>query len=237
LVKYLNISRKIIERIQSGDLMPGMRIPSENEIISHYEVSSTTARKALNELEQSGYATKIKGKGTFVLVRNVERTVTRILGFSKNMRQAGHAPSTKVLDSKIIRSGYAATINGRWYSMKGPVQKIRRLRFADGIPMMLEERFISTELCPDIEEKELEGSLYDIYEKTYGLQLTEVNQMLSAQVISDKKTQALFDLDQEIPAFLVNGVTFCARETILEMEESIYRGDKYSFSVKATQGQ
>ena len=234
MVKYLNISRQIIERIQSGELMPGMRVPSENQIISQYKVSSTTARKALNELEHSGYATKIKGKGTFVLVRNVERTVTRILGFSKNMRQAGHIPSTEVLDSRILKSGYSATINGRWYSMKGPVQKIRRLRCADGIPMMLEERYISLELCPDINKQELNGSLYDIYEKTYGLQLTEVNQMLSAQVISEKKIQALFNLSQEIPAFLVNGVTFCARETILEMEESIYRGDKYSFSVKAT---
>ena len=234
MVKYQSISRDIIQRINSGELMPGMRVPSENEIISNFQVSSTTARKALNELEQSGYASKIKGKGTFVLVRNVERSVARILGFSKNMRQAGFTPSTQVLDSKIIKSGYSMTINGRWYAMKGPVTMIKRLRFADDIPMMLEERYISKELCPDIDKKNLSGSLYDIYEDNYGLQLTEVNQMLSAQIIKDHKVQILFDLDNEIPSFLVNGVTFCGKETILEMESSIYRGDKYSFSVKAT---
>ena len=234
MLKYFKISREIIDRIQSGELMPGMRVPSENEIITHYKVSSTTARKALNELEQAGYASKIKGKGTFVLVRNVERSVTRILGFSSNMRQTGRKPSTKVLGIKLIRSGYSATINGRWYSMKGPVMKIERLRFADGIPMMLEERYISTEFCPNINEKDLDGSLYDIYEDNYGLQLTEINQMLSATVITDKKVQRLFESDNEMPALFVNGVTFCAKETILDMEESIYRGDKYRFSVKAT---
>ena len=234
MVKYLSISRDIIQKIQSGELMPGMRVPSENEIISKFQVSSTTARKALNELEQSGYASKIKGKGTFVLVRNVERSVTRILGFSKNMRQAGFLPSTRVLDSKIIKSGYSMTINGRWYSMKGPVTKIKRLRFADSIPMMLEERYISIELCPDIDRKDLNDSLYNIYEDNYGLQLTEVNQMLSAQIVKDPEVQKLFNIKDEIPAFLVNGVTFCGKETILEMESSIYRGDKYSFSVKAT---
>jgi len=213
--KYFKISQEIIKRIQSGELMPGMRVPSENEIISHYKVSSTTARKALNELEQAGYASKIKGKGTFVLVRNVERTATKILGL-------------------IINSGYSATINGRWYTMKGPVIKIRRLRFADGIPMMLEERYISLDLCPDINKKDLEGSLYDIYEDSYSLQLTEINQMLSAIVITDKKVQSLFELKDDIPAIFVNGVTFCAKEIILEMEESIYRGDKYRFAVKAT---
>jgi len=232
--KYFKISQEIISRIQSGELMPGMRVPSENEIIAQSKVSSTTARKALNELEQAGYASKIKGKGTFVLVRNVERTVTKILGFSSNMRQSGRKPSTKVLDSKLIKSGYSATINGRWYSMKGPVMRIRRLRFADDVPMMLEERYISLELCSNIDEQNLEGSLYDIYEDNYALQLTEINQMLSAMVITDKKVQGLFELDNDIPAIFVNGVTFCAKGVILEMEESIYRGDKYSFSVKAT---
>ena len=234
MIKYVKISREIINRIQSGELAPGMRVPSENEIIKHYKVSSTTERKALNELELAGYASKIKGKGTFVLVRNVGRTVTKILGFSNNMRQSGRKPSTKVLDSKLIKSGYSATINGRWYSMKGPVMRIKRLRFADGIPMMLEERYISVELCPAIDKKDLEGSLYDVYEDTYALQLTEINQMLSATLITDKKVQHLFESDNEMPAFFVNGVTFCAKETILEMEESIYRGDKYRFSVKAT---
>ena len=36
-----------------------------------------------------------------------------------------------------------------------------------------------------------------------------------------------------IPAFRVEGVTFCGKEMILEMEDSIYRGDKYRFSVCA----
>jgi len=234
MVKYLNISREIIRRIQSGELMPGMRVPSENEIIAQYQVSSTTARKALNELEKAGYASKIKGKGTFVLVRNVERTVTRILGFSKNMRQAGYTPSTILLDARLIKSGHAMTVNGRWYSMKGPVLRIKRLRSADHIPMMLEERYISLELCPGIDKKNLEGSLYDLYESVYGLTLTEVNQMLSAEIISDSRIRRLFGLTHEIPAFLVHGVTFCGKEIILEMEVSIYRGDKYSFSVKAT---
>ncbi|MCF6359382.1 MAG: GntR family transcriptional regulator [Cyclobacteriaceae bacterium] len=232
--KYFKISQEIIGRIQSGELMPGMRVPSENEIIAHFKVSSTTARKALNELEQAGYASKIKGKGTFVLVRNVERTASKILGFSSNMRQTGRKPSTKLLSSKLIKSGYSATINGRWYTMKGPVIKIKRLRYADGIPMMLEERYISLELCPDIDKQDLEGSLYDIYEDKYTLQMTEINQMLSATVITDKKIKKLFELENDIPAFFVNGITFCGKEIILEMEESIYRGDQYRFSVKAT---
>jgi DNA-binding GntR family transcriptional regulator len=34
--------------------------------------------------------------------------------------------------------------------------------------MMFEKRYISTQLCPKLSQKDLEGSLYEIYEKDYG---------------------------------------------------------------------
>ena len=37
-----------------------------------------------------------------------------------------------------------------------------------------------------------------------------------------------------IPGLVVDGVTFCGKELILEMEKSIYRGDKYKFAVRAS---
>ena len=234
LPKYFKISRKIISRIQNGELLPGMRIPSENEIIAKYKVSNTTARKILHEIENAGWAVRIKGKGTFVRARNVERSVTRILGFNRNMIEAGYAPSTKVLDTELLRDGYSLSVNGRYYAIKTPVYKIHRLRFADDVPMMLELRYIATDLCPGIEKLKLTGSLYEVYENNYGLKLTEVNQTLSALIITDPRTKALFGIKEPIPAFLVSGVTFCGKEMILEMEESIYRGDQYRFSVRAT---
>ncbi len=116
--------------------------------------------------------------------------------------------------------------------MKGPAFKIHRLRFADDIPMMIEVRYISMQFCPNIEKHDFEKSLYDIFEKEYDLQLAEVNQMLSATMM-DAGLKDFFDIETPIPGIRVEGVTFCGREMILEMEDSIYRGDKYRFSVRA----
>jgi GntR family transcriptional regulator len=232
LPKYYAISQEIIRSIKEGELLPGMQVPSENQIIERYGVSNTTARKALQEIEKTGWGIKIKGKGTFVRTKNVVRAVNRILSFTNNMIEAGYTPSTKVLHRGLIREGYSAVINGRRYTMKGPVYKIHRLRFADHIPMMVEVRYITQALCPEITEEKLEGSLYGIYERRYGLQLTEIHQMLSAIMI-DAGVKEFFDLEEPIPGFLVDGVTFCGKEIILEMERSIYRGDKYRFAVRA----
>lgn len=231
--KYYHIRRQIVNMIRSGRLKPGMRIPSENEIMRQYNVSNTTARRSLQEIEAAGWAARIKGKGTFVRERNVQRSATRILGFTRNMIEAGYTPSTKVLDARKVAEGYSGTINGRRYVMQGPAYKIHRLRFADDIPMMIEVRYISVEFCPGIEKQDFTGSLYEIYEKHFGLQLAEIHQMLST-VMVDAGTLGFFNVREPIPAFRVEGVTFCGKEMILEMEDSVYRGDKYRFSVRAT---
>ncbi len=232
LPKYFSISQDIIKMIKRGKLSPGMRIPSENEIIRKYSVSNTTARKALHELTAGRWVVKIKGKGTFVHAHGVVRSVDRILSFTRNMIEAGYTPSTRVLHHGILPKGYSATINGRRYSMEGPVCKIHRLRFADDLPMMLEVRYISLALCPGIDRLDLTGSLYGIYRDKYGLELTEIHQMLGTSMI-EPEAATFFDIQKPIPGFTVDGVTFCGREIILEMEKSVYRGDRYTFAVRA----
>jgi GntR family transcriptional regulator len=61
----------------------------------------------------------------------------------------------------------------------------------------------------------------------------QVDQTLSAVQVPEELLN-VFDLEAPVPAFRVEGVTFCGKELILEMEDSIYRGDLYQFSVKAT---
>lgn len=233
MAKYIQIAFDIIQRIRSGELEPGMKVPSENEIIAAYGVSNTTARKALQQVELQGFANRIKGRGTFVRHQSVTRSATKILSFSQNMKQAGLTPSSKVLHAELVKGGYSVTINGRTYRMTEPMYKVHRLRYGDDMPMLLEVRYISAMLCPGITEKDLASSLYRIYEQEYGLQLTEVKQLLTP-IILDSATMGFFNLEHETPGMLLEGVTFCGKETILEMERSVYRGDTYQFSVSAT---
>jgi GntR family transcriptional regulator len=231
--KYFQIAREIINKIQQGGLCIGSLVPSENEIIDQYAVSNTTARKALLELEKDGWVTRVRGKGTFVSKNpTVERSVSRIFGFTKNMLEAGRKPTTKLMGFHLRYEDHSQIVNGRAYTLKAPFCEIERIRFADGIPMMKETRFISLRLFPEIHRKDLEQSLYDIYENDYGVRLTEINQLLSA-VVLDGDLLKVFEIDRAVPAFRVEGVSFCGKEVIAEMENSIYRGDMYRFAVKA----
>lgn len=230
--KYFRISRDIVDAIRAGRLRAGERVPSENELIRRYSVSNTTARRALQRVEQEGWATRVKGRGTFVRSQAVERSIDRILSFTKNMLQAGRQPATRVLGVGVRAEPHSLSLHGRTYTLPGPTCVLERMRLADGIPMMKETRYISLRFCPGIERRDLSGSLYDIYEGDYGLQLVELQQMLSA-VMLEGDGLGWFGLEEAVPAFCVEGVTFCGKELILEAERSIYRGDMYRFLVTA----
>jgi GntR family transcriptional regulator len=230
--KYFLISRKIIGLIQLGKLAPGAPVPSENEIIERFKVSNTTARKTLHELEKEGWVTRIKGKGTFVRDQTVVRSIDRIFGFTKNMVEAGRKPATRLIGFHLRNHDHVQTINGREFILKSPFCEIERIRYADGIPLMQETRYISLGLCPDIHRKNLEQSLYAIFARDYGIHLTEINQMVSAVLLEGEQLKH-FQLLKPVPAFRVEGVSFCGKNLIIEMEDSIYRGDMYRFAAKA----
>ena len=234
LPKYLQISQDIIGMIRRGELPVGRQTPSENEIIEQYGVSNTTARKALQEIEQAGWVTRIKTRGTYVSSARVGRSVDKILSFTKNMIEAGRQPSTKLLRVRTRKAGETIALQGRTCRLPGPVCVLERLRLADGIPMMKETRYISLDLCPGIENLDLEGSLYRIYEEHYGLQLVESHQILNVIMLEKKADMDLFEIEDAVPAFLVTGGTWCGKEVLLEVEESLYRGDLYHFAIKAS---
>ncbi len=52
--------------IRTGQFQPGEAVPSESELIAQYRVSSTTARRCLDELASDGLLDRMRGRGTFV---------------------------------------------------------------------------------------------------------------------------------------------------------------------------
>src|SRR5947209_5799095 len=60
------VSESILSLIRSGELKPGMRLPSEPQLIEMTGVSRSSVREAIRSLETMGLVEIRRGKGTFI---------------------------------------------------------------------------------------------------------------------------------------------------------------------------
>ena len=75
---YFQIERLIEQAILSGRAGPGTRVPSEPSLAEHFGVSRSVVRQSLVRLEQEGFLSRFRGRGSFV--RETERRSWRLQG-------------------------------------------------------------------------------------------------------------------------------------------------------------
>jgi len=63
---YYQLEGLLRRQVESGQWLPGQRVPSEKQLCELYAVSRTTVRQAVNNLVVGGLLYHVKGKGTFV---------------------------------------------------------------------------------------------------------------------------------------------------------------------------
>ncbi|SDX70328.1 DNA-binding transcriptional regulator, LacI/PurR family [Paenibacillus sp. CF384] len=69
---YKFIVEDIKAKIGSGQLKDGDSIPTQIELAKLYETSEITSRRALSELVNEGLVVRIRGKGTFIQLRDLQ---------------------------------------------------------------------------------------------------------------------------------------------------------------------
>lgn len=235
--KYIQIAEKISKLIESGELKAGQNAPSENRIISEYDVSNTTARKALLELELIGLVSRVKGKGTVVL-ENSKGVLTRVIGsfdaigesFAENLKKDGLKGSVKIAERTVFRGKVSASINGSFYELSGRIYKIRVLRYGGKILLKDEERFFDADLCSGVEELGDIDPFIGTLSKKCGVEIGRVDRSFSAKV-ANAKEDADFGFIKPSALIVMEGASFDGNGKLAEIERSLYRADKYKFAV------
>lgn len=228
---YFQLKEELRKEILREVYKEGDLIPSEREFAEKYNLSSTTIRRALNDLVHENLLERKAGKGTFVRKQKVRRDLKKVLGFTANMLEMGLTPSTKVLDMKEASANSFAREN-MGLKRGAKVAIIKRLRLANEIPMMLETRYIQKDICPGILRYDLSSSLWEVFEKRYGYKPYRHSQHLGVIRISGEPAR-LLGLEDESVVFLIKGVTYIKDGRAIECEESLYRSDKYDLGFDA----
>jgi DNA-binding LacI/PurR family transcriptional regulator len=116
---YQRIFEHLQEKILSGELGPGDRIPTEMDLMGQYSTSRITASRAVKELEHLGYLTRVKAKGSFVQPKSqwMSKAQTIQSGRKKTIAFIIPAPAGKISIEMEVLHGVELACAERGYNL------------------------------------------------------------------------------------------------------------------------
>src|SRR5690625_1459625 len=100
---YSLVKDKIIELIDSNNFTVGEQLPTETEFCKIFDVSRTTIRISLHQLELEGRIYRLQGKGTFVAESKVIQSLSNSdKGFAQQMIAQGIQPKAEVISLVVV---------------------------------------------------------------------------------------------------------------------------------------
>ncbi len=146
LPKYRLISDEIKRKIGNSLWAVGHKIPSETELANHFSASRMTARKAVDELVNSGLLERVPSVGTFVKEPISQSSLLEIRNIADEIKSRGHTHKMTVLSRLTLIPNDAVKLTLSLQSKK--LYRIIIVHWENEQPIQLEERYVNADRIP-----------------------------------------------------------------------------------------
>ncbi len=230
---YSVVASRAEARIRSGEWREGERIPPERALCRDFDVSRSTLRQALGELEERGLITRHQGRGTFVARPRLQLPIAGIFSIRDALRARGMVMTTRVVSVGVVEAGRQLAAD--LACLPGdPIVHVERLRYGDGEPMILDSAHLRAELFPGLEQADFTSRpLSDILEQDYGRSVAEATETLEPVILTPRECQ-LLEVPRHTPALLTRRVTRDRLGTVVTLGHVLLRGDRSRYLFRRT---
>lgn len=153
---YQQLFTTLERRLRTGQMAPGERLPSENELCTEFGLSRATVRQALQLLETRGLVHRVAGRGVFVAepttgAASAGWTIQDPEGFLENA--IGH--QNRAVTTQVLRHGRAELPAHACRALQVPEGsrgfELVRLRSLDGTPAVYSVNYSPPSLITTME--------------------------------------------------------------------------------------
>ena len=228
---WVQIEEQLADRIESGALTAGQRLPPERNLAAALTVSRMTVRQALASLAARGLVERGVGRGTFVRdAAKVVHDLTRVAGFTEEVERQGLEAGARILDARQCASpDHVAAALG--IDPGAAVVRVERVRLGGGSPITLEDSSLPAARFPGLLDQNLSGSLYALMRDRYGLGPVTATEWLEPMAARAYEADAL-EVEEGSPLMLVERVAYAADGTPVEFARDCHRGDRARFVIR-----
>lgn len=216
------------DRIMSGAVVFGEKLPNENELASFHGVSRVTVRRALAELQREHLIERRRSAGTKVVYRpQLSRMTADISGVLANLADMGRSTKVQLLSFDYVQaSGPAgAALGAGAHEM---LQRSVRVRSVDGLPFSFLLAHVPERIGVTFSAKDLaDRPLLELLERS-GVKVERAAQQISAGLATPDVACAL-GVKTGSPLIELVRTVYDSDGRGVEHLHALYRPDRYSF--------
>jgi GntR family transcriptional regulator len=240
---YLQIRQQVLALIDKRQLSAGDALPSENELRDLFRVSRATIRHTLALLERDGLVERHQGRGTFVALPRLSRTLPDLASFTEHLTEQRMRSSSRLVAFERLGAGESPRHSvsddepapGEHYPGTEVVRFVR-LRIANDTPVGVHTTLTPAWFAAAIGLTEAEllrepgFSFYAAIEGS-GHRLAWAEEHLVARGAGMSEA-ALLGVSRGTPVMSVLRLSRSANDELVEAVRAIYLGDKYDYVVQ-----
>ena len=222
--------------LAEGKFPPGTRLPSERVLSESLQVSRTTMRQALQNLEGAGVIESQSKRGWYVKKpKNFADRSTELESFTEVAHSRGFKPTSKVIEKRTRRASLDET-ETLGIPPGSKVIEITRVRKLDDVPICIDASVMAAGICDPILEIDLEhDSIYKSLQTLCGLTIFKSSYSLQAKS-ADIDQAKLLSIEPGEPLLEVAARTSTSDGRTVLMSLTHYRGDSYRFQAELYRG-
>jgi GntR family transcriptional regulator len=226
---YMQIKDLLTARIGNGEWLPGAVIPSEIQLAQELGVSQGTVRKAITELVEKNVLTRKQGSGTFVSTHDHNRALFHFFHIA-DLDGRKVLPESRVLGCRR-RKASRMEASRLDLATGTKVISIERTRNFDDKPVIIETVILPAELFHDLGrngEYKLPNTLYELYEKQYGITIHSANERLRAVPASEHEA-SLLNVEPGSPLLEIERTALTLDNTPVELRISRCNSEQHRY--------
>jgi GntR family transcriptional regulator len=227
---YFQLKQILIEEIEKGTWNSGDMMPTEHQLQEQYNVSRTTVRQAMQELELEGKIIRYRGRGTFVAKPKVSHSPEHYPTLTDHLLEQGITPGWQVLSSEW----QAAPHDIAEQLQIDPGERVfclRRLRLENTEPIGYHTAYVSPHFADAIDEKHFaEGGSLRYLQNQELLEHSTATRVLEAVPATPEEAD-LLHVVKGAPMLLIRRVVISPDGQPIEAFRGIYRGDRFEYHI------
>lgn len=232
--KYAEIYEDLKEKIETGAYPKDSYLPSEHTLITSYDCSRNTVRRAIAQLADEGYLQSMHGKGVLVIWQPTQKSLFSLSGIESLQEAAKRNDMT--YHTKVVHFA-ELTIDERLSKRTGfpvgeEVYYIQRVRYFDDEAYILDHNWFLKSVMPELSKEIAEKSIYEYMEKTLGITIATTARKMTVEPMTQVDEKYLDMKDYNCLA-VVTSQTYTGSGVMFEYTVSRHRPDKFVFYTTA----